>query len=187
MSAADKTKLDGLQNYDDADIQAAVDAVEADVAEINTELDTKVDKVSGKGLSTNDYTTTEKNKLAGISEGATKVEESDTNGNIKVDGSETAVYTHPTTAGNKHIPAGGAANQVLEYDQAGTAKWGHTVQSDVPANAKFTDTTYTNATTSTAGLMSAADKVKVDGMPSITVSAEAPSAAAPNSLWFKTE
>lgn len=187
MSAADKTKLDGLQNYDDADIQAAVDAVEADVAEINTELDTKVDKVSGKGLSTNDYTTTEKNKLAGISEGATKVEESDTNGSIKVDGSETVVYTHPTTAGNKHIPAGGAANQVLEYDQAGTAKWGHTVQSDVPANAKFTDTTYTNATTSTAGLMSATDKVKVDGMPSITVSAEAPSAAAPNSLWFKTE
>ena len=31
----------------------------------------KVDKVSGKGLSTNDYTTTEKNKLAGIAEGAT--------------------------------------------------------------------------------------------------------------------
>ena len=34
--------------------------------------DTKVDKVSGKGLSTNDYTTTEKNKLAGIADGANK-------------------------------------------------------------------------------------------------------------------
>lgn len=32
----------------------------------------KVDKISGKGLSTNDYTTTEKNKLAGIAEGANK-------------------------------------------------------------------------------------------------------------------
>lgn len=32
----------------------------------------KVDKVSGKGLSTNDYTTTEKNKLAGIENGANK-------------------------------------------------------------------------------------------------------------------
>ena len=32
----------------------------------------KVDKVSGKGLSTNDYTTTEKNKLAGIADGANK-------------------------------------------------------------------------------------------------------------------
>ena len=35
-----------------------------------TELAKKVDKVSGKGLSTNDYTTTEKNKLAGIESGA---------------------------------------------------------------------------------------------------------------------
>lgn len=187
MSSADKTKLDSLENYDDADIQAAVGAVEEDISEINTELDTKVDKVTGKVLSTNDYTTTEKNKLAGISEGATKVEESDTNGNIKVNGAEAVVYTHPATAGNRHIPAGGAVNQVLEYDQAGTAKWGHTVQSDVPANAKFTDTTYTNATTGTAGLMSAADKAKVDSMVSVTVAAQAPSTAAPNSLWFKID
>ena len=34
--------------------------------------DNKVDKVSGKGLSTNDYTTTEKNKLSGIEDGANK-------------------------------------------------------------------------------------------------------------------
>ena len=32
----------------------------------------KVDKVDGKGLSTNDYTTNEKNKLAGIASGANK-------------------------------------------------------------------------------------------------------------------
>lgn len=37
---------------------------------IKAELDKKVNAVSGKGLSTNDYTTTEKNKLAGISSGA---------------------------------------------------------------------------------------------------------------------
>lgn len=35
-----------------------------------TDLDGKVDKVTGMGLSTNDYTTAEKNKLAGIAEGA---------------------------------------------------------------------------------------------------------------------
>ena len=35
-------------------------------------LDDKVDKVEGKGLSTSDYTTTEKNKLAGIEPGANK-------------------------------------------------------------------------------------------------------------------
>ena len=34
--------------------------------------DTKVDKVTGKGLSANDYTTVEKNKLATIAEGANK-------------------------------------------------------------------------------------------------------------------
>lgn len=38
-----------------------------------TALDEKVDKVDGKGLSTNDYTTAEKTKLAGIDEGAKKV------------------------------------------------------------------------------------------------------------------
>lgn len=36
-------------------------------AQVDTSLGNKVDKVSGKGLSTNDYTTTEKNKLAGLS------------------------------------------------------------------------------------------------------------------------
>lgn len=33
------------------------------------------------------------------------------------------VYAHPTSAGNKHIPAGGGANQVLKYSSAGTAVW----------------------------------------------------------------
>lgn len=49
---------DAVKNYGDAHY-ASIDA-----------LDNKVDKVSGKGLSTNDYTTTEKNKLAGIETGA---------------------------------------------------------------------------------------------------------------------
>lgn len=39
---------------------------------------------------------------------------------MKLSGS---TYTHPTTAGNKHVPAGGAADQVLTYDSAGTAVW----------------------------------------------------------------
>ena len=37
---------------------------------LKTLFEGKVDKVSGKGLSTNDYTTTEKNKLGGIETGA---------------------------------------------------------------------------------------------------------------------
>lgn len=55
--------------------------------------------------------------------GFTKVEASSTNGNIKINGTETTVYTHPTTAGNKHIPSGGSSGQFLGYDSAGTAKW----------------------------------------------------------------
>ncbi len=40
---------------------------------IKTALRDKVDKADGKGLSTNDFTTEEKNKLAGIASGATAV------------------------------------------------------------------------------------------------------------------
>lgn len=32
-------------------------------------------------------------------------------------------YTHPTTAGNKHIPSGGSSGQILEWSASGTAKW----------------------------------------------------------------
>lgn len=32
-------------------------------------------------------------------------------------------YSHPTTPGNKHIPAGGAAGQVLAWASDGTAQW----------------------------------------------------------------
>lgn len=62
-------------------------------------------------------------------------------------------YVHPTTSGNKHIPAGGAEGQILRWKEDGTATWG-----------ADKDTTYSNATTSAAGLMSAADKAKLDGV-----------------------
>lgn len=136
------------------------------------QLGGKVDKVSGKQLSTNDYTTAEKNKLAGLSN-----------------------YSHPTTSGNKHIPAGGAAGKILGWASDGTAQWvddknttygvfkGATTSADggnglVPApktaNAGQylkgdgtwgtpTNTTYSDATQSAHGLMSAADKKKLDG------------------------
>jgi hypothetical protein len=132
----------------------------------------KVDKIDGKGLSTNDYTTAEKNKLAGLKN-----------------------YTHPTTSGNKHIPAGGSANQILGWSADGTAKWvnekdttysvmsGATADADgksglVPSPTKGAqrwldstgawttppNTTYGAASTTSAGLMSAADKKKLDGI-----------------------
>lgn len=54
---------------------------------------TKVDKVSGKGLSSNDYTTTEKNKLAGIAEGAQVNVQSDWNASS----GDAAILNKPTT------------------------------------------------------------------------------------------
>lgn len=64
----------------------------------------KVDKVKGKQLSTEDYTTAEKTKLQGVAANANN-------------------YVHPTTAGNKHIPAGGTAGQILVNNGDGTAEW----------------------------------------------------------------
>lgn len=57
------------------DTVAAVDVTEqisgkADKIYVDSKLDTKVDKVSGKQLSTNDYTNDDKTKLAGIAAGA---------------------------------------------------------------------------------------------------------------------
>lgn len=63
--------------------------------EVNDLLNKKVDKDGTKGLSSNDYTNEDKTKLAGISEGANKVEASNINGKIKIDGEEVTVYTAP--------------------------------------------------------------------------------------------
>ena len=75
MSVIDKIKLDGT-TYDvgkTPDTTLAVSGSPADAAKVGTELSKKVDKVTGKGLSTNDFTTPEKTKLAGIAEKATAV------------------------------------------------------------------------------------------------------------------
>lgn len=50
----------------------SINAVADDVSNVETSLNNKVDKVTGKGLSANDYTTAEKNKLNGIETGANK-------------------------------------------------------------------------------------------------------------------
>ena len=68
---------------------------------IKAMLNKKVDKVEGKGLSTNDYTNEEKVKLSGLQN-----------------------YVHPNDPGNKHIPSGGQTNQVLKWSADGTATWG---------------------------------------------------------------
>ena len=150
----------------------------SNVSGLQTALDGKVSAVSGKGLSTNDYTTTEKNKLAGIADNANN-------------------YVHPTTSGNKHIPSGGSSGQFLKWSADGTATWaadnntwtamvGATSSANgsvgyvnaVPPkdgyNTKYLradgtwqvppNTTYSAATQSANGLMSSTDKTKLDGI-----------------------
>lgn len=105
------------------------------------DLSGKVDKVAGKGLSTNDYTTAEKTKLAGIAEGANK-------------------YVHPSytakTSGlyKVTVDATGHVSAVAAVTNGDITALG------IPGQ----DTTYPEATTAKAGLMSAADKSKLDGM-----------------------
>ena len=105
------------------------------------DLSGKVDKVAGKGLSTNDYTTAEKTKLAGIAEGANK-------------------YVHPSytakTSGlyKVTVDAAGHVSAVAAVTKGDITALG------IPGQ----DTTYPEATTAKAGLMSAADKSKLDGM-----------------------
>ena len=60
------TRLASVENYNDTAIKADI-AKKADATAMSTALEGKVDKVEGKVLSSNDYTTAEKEKLAGLS------------------------------------------------------------------------------------------------------------------------
>lgn len=98
--------------------------------------------------------------MAGIAQGATKVEKSDVNGNIKINGQETVVYTHP--AGSA-VEAG--------FKKVGSDVNGHVVMGGDVTKEDITklgipaqDTTYEKATAEKDGLMSKEDKKKLDGM-----------------------
>lgn len=65
------------------------------------------------------------------------------------------------------LSATGAANKGVYVSAAGVVSaMTYELNKDVPSNAVFTDTTYSPATTSANGLMSAADKAKLDGIAS---------------------
>lgn len=64
------TDISGLNSA--LNLKLDITTFEDQLTQLQDVIDTKVDKVSGKGLSTNDYTTAEKNKLDGIEAGAEK-------------------------------------------------------------------------------------------------------------------
>nr|DAG60580.1 MAG TPA: Head fiber protein [Caudoviricetes sp.] len=105
-------------------------------AQIVALLGNKVEKVSGKGLSTNDYTAADKKKLDGIASGANN-------------------YTLPTA---------GSTLGGVKTTSTVTSASGYTpapIIDGVPYY-KDTNTTYNAATQSSNGLMTAADKKKLD-------------------------
>jgi len=73
----------------DADIDAEAEIAQSKIADLSETFDTKVDKVEGKTLSSNDFTNELKNKLDGIDEGAQR----NTIEHILVNGNE----VRPTT------------------------------------------------------------------------------------------
>ena len=90
FTSAEKTKLAGIEaganktTIDSSMSTSSTNPVQNKV--INTALGNKVDKVSGKGLSTEDFTSAEKTKLAGIETGANKT---------TIDSSMSASSTNP--------------------------------------------------------------------------------------------
>ena len=70
------------------DIYAKIGESMEQLDDTTIDLSGYVAKEEGKEL----ITTEEKTKLAGIAEGATKVEQSQTNGNIKINGEEVTVF-----------------------------------------------------------------------------------------------
>ena len=80
---------------------------------LTTTVGNKVDKVSGKGLSTNDYTTTEKNKLDGIASGAEVNVQSDWN--ITDPTSDAYIKNKPTAMPASDVPAWAKENTKPSY------------------------------------------------------------------------
>lgn len=139
---------------------------------------------SGKGLSTNDYTSAEKTKLSGIAEGANKYTHPtytaqksglykvtvDATGHVsaatavaKADITGLGIPAQDTTYSNMTAATASAAGKAGLVPAPAAGKQASFLRGDgtwvVPEN-----TTYADATTSTHGLMSAADKTKLDGV-----------------------
>lgn len=94
------TPGDGISISDANVVAIKLDSANANglaVTSAGLKLGLAAPSVSGEGGSAGAMSATDKEKLNGIADGATKVEASQTNGNVKIGGTETPVYTLPTT------------------------------------------------------------------------------------------
>ena len=117
------------------------DAYKYDVLAGFVDLSGYVEKEAGKGLSDENFTAALKDKLDGIAAGANK-------------------YVHPTHT----AAASGLYKTTVDEEGHVTATTPVTKDDITGLGIPAQDTTYDEATTAKAGLMSAADKTKLDGM-----------------------
>lgn len=83
----------------------ALNDLDGRIKDLSAVTSTKVDKVSGKGLSTNDYTTEEKTKLAGIE----ALDTSDSSNKLFLVGANTQANNGATTKTNSGVYTSGSA------------------------------------------------------------------------------
>lgn len=139
------TKVNGKALNGDVTLYASDIAMSStDTTKVGSAIGNKVDKVSGKGLSTNDYTTDEKTKLSGIAAGA----EVNQNAFSKVTVGTTTIEADTKT---DTLTLVASDNITLTPDANGDK-----------ITIKAKDTTYSAATESAAGLMSTDDKKKLN-------------------------
>lgn len=138
--AAEKANADAIAVLNGSANGSVAKAVNDAKTTLESEIAKKVDKVDGKGLSDQNYTADEKTKLAGIEAGANK-------------------YVHP------NYSARTSGLYKITVDEFGHVSSVVAVSKDdiVGLGIPSKDTTYSNATTSASGLLSASDKTKYDG------------------------
>ena len=103
------------------DLSELTESIEGLSSDIQTLQSSKVDVVSGKGLSTNDYTTDEKTKLSGISAGAEVNVQS--NWNESDSSSDAFIQNKPS------IPS--VSNKKITFTQGGVSKGNFTLNQSV--------------------------------------------------------
>lgn len=126
--------------------QSAADTAQAGVNDIKADYLKKADKTALEGSisDVSDRVTAIEGK--DISDGANKVEKSDINGNIKIDGAETVVYTHPANHAISEVTGlQEALNAKATVDALNTTNGN--VQANADAISNLNDTKANKATT----------------------------------------
>jgi hypothetical protein len=184
----DKINTWASQLTDDGTVNTYAEAINwiathaSDYTTLLGDVANKVDKVSGKGLSTEDFTTTLKNKLNNLnvtdtysSTGTDPVSGKAVASAVSGLASSSDLTSHTGSTSNPHkvtasqvglgnvtnnkqvngLSSGTTSGHVVTWGSDGytVADSGYTIATSVPSGAKFTDTTYSAATTSANGLM----------------------------------